>query len=310
MLRAFVISNSVLKSMLHHHHPHPIAPKRVVILGSSGFVSTALARHLTAAGIEYLTVASSEVDLTQPLSAAQLGAILSDGDAVVMTSGLTPDKGRDVGTLMKNLSMAQHVGAAVEQSSCAHLVYVSSDAVYDGRELLIRENSTRQPADLYSLMHIAREQILSFTSTKAKTPLCVFCPCAIYGAGDTHNSYGPNRFFRMALKDSKITLFGEGRETRDHVYIDDVARLLVQCLMYRSAGTINAASGEAVTFHDVATRIAGLIGPSVSVDFLPAGGTVTHRQFDVTERVRAFPDFIPTSLDAGLSETLTKIRNA
>jgi nucleoside-diphosphate-sugar epimerase len=113
----------------------------------------------------------------------------------------------------------------------------------------------------------------------------------------------------MASKDSKITLFGEGRETRDHVYIEDVARLLVQCLMYRSAGTINAASGEAVTFHDVATRIAGLIGPSIAVEFLPPGGAVTHRQFDVTERVRAFPDFNPTSLDEGLLETLTKVRN-
>jgi nucleoside-diphosphate-sugar epimerase len=288
---------------LCHHHPSPTLPQRVVILGASGFIARDLARHLTAEQIEHRAIGSAEIDLTQPQSVALLQAAVREGDALVICSGLTPDKGRDVATFMKNLAMAQHLAAFLETAKCAHVIYISSDAVYDGREPLIRETSTRQATDLYSLMHIAREQIIGFATAKTKTPLCIFCPVAVYGAGDTHNSYGPNRFFRTALKDRKITLFGGGEETRDHVYIEDLTRLLTLCLLHRSEGAVNAGSGTAVTFREVADKIAALCGPGVKVECLPRSGAITHRHFDVTERLRAFPAFIPTTLAEGLAET-------
>ena len=156
-------------------------------------------------------------------------------------------------------------------------------------------------------MHIAREQILTFAATKARIPLCIFCPCAIYGPGDTHHSYGPNRFSRSAIKDRTITLFGRGEETRDHVYIQDVSRLLTLCLLHRSAGIINAVSGEAVTFHEVAAKIAKLVGPDVKIECLPSGAPITHRRFDVTERLKAFPFFAPTPLEEGLAAVFLRL---
>jgi UDP-glucose 4-epimerase len=285
----------------------PAKPERVVILGASGFVARDLARHLDEQQIGHRAIGSGEIDLLQPQCVAQLQAVLRGSDALVITSGLTPDKGRDVGTLMKNLAMAQHLAAVLETTPLAQVIYISSDAVYDGREPLICESSTRQPTDLYSLMHIAREQILSFAAAKLKTPLCIFCPCAIYGAGDTHNSYGPNRFFRSAIKDRKITLFGNGEETRDHIHIADVSRLIELCLLHRGAGILNAASGTAVTFHDVAAKIAALCGADVRIECLPRGGPVTHRHFDVTARIGAFPSFQPTPLDLGLAETFRQL---
>ena len=293
--------------MLKHHHSSPAKPERVLILGASGFIARDLARHLAEEKIECRAIASSEIDLLQPESVAQLQSAIRQGDALVMTSGITPNKGRDVGTLMKNLTMAQHVAAALEAAPCAHLVYISSDAVYDWREHLIRETSVRQPAELYGLTHVAREQILTLAATKAKVPLCIFCPCAIYGASDTHNSYGPNRFLRGAIKDRTIALFGRGEETRDHIYIQDVSRLITLCLLHRSAGTINAVSGQAATFHEVALKIAQLAGPDVRIEYLPRNAPITHRQFDVTERLKAFPFFAPTLLEGGLASSFQRL---
>ncbi len=292
---------------LHHHHPFPVKPERVIILGASGFIARDLVRTLTAEQIEHRAIGSAEIDLTQPQSVAQLHSAIREGDALVICSGLTPDKGRDVATLMKNLTMAQHLAAFLETAKCAHVIYISSDAVYDGREPLIRETSTRQPTDLYSLMHIAREQIMAFVTARTKTPLCIFCPVAVYGAGDTHNSYGPNRFLRTADKDRKINLFGGGEETRDHVCIEDVTRLLTLCLLHRSEGTLNAASGTAVTFREVADQIAALCGPEVKVECLPRSSSISHRHFDVTERIKAFPSFTPVRLSSGLAEARQRL---
>jgi nucleoside-diphosphate-sugar epimerase len=151
-------------------------------------------------------------------------------------------------------------------------------------------------------MHIAREQILLSVTAKTKTPLCIVRPASIYGAVDTHNSYGPNRFFRTAIKDLKITLFGGGEETRDHVYIHDVSRILTLCLLHRSTGTLNAVSGESVTFLEIAQKIAKLAGADVKIECLPRSSPITHRHFDTAERMKAFPFFSPTHLNAGLEE--------
>jgi UDP-glucose 4-epimerase len=293
--------------MLTHHQTSPAKPSRVVILGSSGFVARDLARHLAAEQIKHRAIGSIEIDLLQPESVDRLQYEIRKEDALVVTSGLTPEKGKDVSTLMKNLTMGQHLAAALENAPCAQVIYISSDGVYDWRDNLIRETSVRQPTDLYSLMHIAREQMLAFATAKTKTPLCLFCPCAIYGPGDTHNSYGPNRFLRSAIKERSIRLFGHGEETRDHVYIGDVSRLITLCLLHRSSGIINAVSGEAVTFDAVATAIAALAGPDVKIEYLPRGGPITHRHFDVTERIRAFPGFNPTPLAEGLAECFRQL---
>jgi nucleoside-diphosphate-sugar epimerase len=156
-------------------------------------------------------------------------------------------------------------------------------------------------------MHIAREQMLAVTAAKAKIPFCIFCPCGIYGARDTHNAYGPTRFLRTAIKDRNISLFGQGEETRDHVYVEDITRLLGLCLLHRSAGIINAVSGEAVTFFDLASRIANLAGPGVEIKSLPRSGPITHRRFDISQRIKAFPSFQPTPLEVGLVETFRRL---
>ena len=78
----------------------------------------------------------------------------------------------------------------------------------------------------------------------------------VCSADDTHNSYGPNRFRRQAAKDGKITLGGEGKETRDHVSADDVAELVRLVLVHRSAGLLNAVSGRSRSFAEVAHIVA------------------------------------------------------
>jgi nucleoside-diphosphate-sugar epimerase len=295
--------------MLHHHQFTPTKPKRTIILGASGFVARDLARHLGDHDMAYRAIGSEEINLIEPESVPQLRAAIREEDALVITSGLTPEKGKDVPTLMKNLAMGEHLAAALETASCAHVVYISSDAVYDWRDKLIRESSPRQPSDLYSLMHVAREQMLAVTLAKTRIPLCIFCPCGIYGAGDTHNAYGPNRFFGAAMQNQKISLFGQGEETRDHVHVEDISELLRLCLVHRSSGILNGVSGEAVTFQSLAEKISRLVGPAVEIESVPRSGPITHRQFDVTERIKAFPRFIPKTLDDGLAETFTRLTN-
>ena len=149
---------------------------------------------------------------------------------VVFLSALTPDKGRDSGTLMRNLAMGRAVCEATREVEIAQLVYASSDAVYSFATTLISEATPPVPIDLYGVMHRARELMLA---SEAKAPVAVLRLTAIYGAGDTHNSYGPNRFMRQALKDGRIALFGNGEETRDHLHVDDAVDVILKVIIAR-----------------------------------------------------------------------------
>jgi nucleoside-diphosphate-sugar epimerase len=102
--------------------------------------------------------------------------------------------------------MADAVCEAIEAQPCAQVVYISSDAVYDDAAHPVRETSACNPSSFHGVMHLARERMLAESCKKAGTPLLIVRPCAVYGAGDTHNSYGPNRFLKTAVEKSEIAL--------------------------------------------------------------------------------------------------------
>jgi UDP-glucose 4-epimerase len=283
---------------MRHHRSPPAEPARVVLLGARGFIGSALARDLTRDGVPILALASADLDLAAPDAAAKLAGSLRPEDALLFLSALTPDKGRDLATFMRNLRMGEAVAGALQTRPVAHAVYLSSDAVYPFDTGLISETTPAAPIDLYGTMHRARELMLQ---QNVKGPLAILRSTLVYGAADTHNSYGANRFRRMAQKDRKITLGGKGEETRDHVLIDDVVAMIRAVLRHRSHGTLNLATGQSVTFDALARLVAGLFNPPAEVIHTDSQSAITHRHFDPAARRRAFPDFRFTPLVEGLA---------
>ena len=285
--------------MLTHHRNASKAP-RVVLLGAQGFLASRLNTALKEADVETRAIGSRDVDLTAGEAAAALGALLREGDAIVFLSALTPDKGKGIDALMANLRMAEHVCAAITTARPSHVVYISSDAVYRDAETFVDETAPADSATLYGTMHALRERMLMQVLGTA-TPLAILRPTLIYGAGDTHNSYGANRFMRAAAADRRIALFGEGEEQRDHVFVDDVIRLLQLVLQHQSSGTVNVVTGKSISFGDLARKIAALAG-DVTLESKPRGpGPILHRHYDPTALLRSFPDFQFTPRDQALA---------
>jgi UDP-glucose 4-epimerase len=314
--------------MLTHGTTHPRLPARVVVLGARGFISRHLQDWCAQSEAPVLAIASKSVDLTRTESFGDLAGLLRPDDAIVMTSALTPDKGRDRDSFMKNLRMAETVCLAVAKSSCAHFVYLSSDAVYDAEKIPLDEDSTREPTNLYALSHTAREMMLSEAMEKAGVPICLLRLTNIYGPGDTHNAYGPNRFVRSALKEGRIELFGRGEERRSHVFIKDTVKLIGLALTHRSSGVLNVAVRRAVSFSDIAQMVVRLVGKPVSVESSPRRVPTVHRPYKPTQVFRflyhlgrpigpivhrtfvnsavfdAFPDFRFSTLESGIAELI------
>ena len=274
--------------------------ERVVLIGARGFIGAALQRQLAVKGIPTLALTSSDVDLAHASALEQLVTLLKPTDSVVVLAALTPDKGRDIATLMKNLAMMHNVCSAIEKIGCTHFIYFSSDAVYDTAVSYVSEATPTSPQVLYGVMHKTREIM---ARSLVNIPVLVLRPTNVYGADDTHNSYGPNRFRRMAKKDGRITLFGEGEETRDHIHVDDVAALTVNCLLLGKTGILNIATGVSRSFREVAEFVANQFVNPIEIIATPRANPITHRHYDVTRLIKAFPNFRFISLAEGVIRT-------
>jgi len=288
--------------VLTHLNPAEAAPSRVVLLGAGGFIGRTLSGFLAEAGIPVLPVDLPEHDLSAPGAGEILAQALRPGDSLVFLACLTPDKGRDAATLRTNIAIAESVLAALARQPVSHLLYFSTDGVYPFMDALVSEATPAAPADSYGAMHLAREILVRELAAglEPAIPVAVLRATLVYGGADTHNSYGPNRLRRMAAREGRITLFGEGEEMRDHVHVSDVARLILAVLRRRRTGLLNIATGRSVSYRRLAERIADLFPQPVEIVAGPRRQAVTHRHFDVTALRRAFPTFRAVPLETGL----------
>jgi UDP-glucose 4-epimerase len=290
--------------MTENLNTQPSLPKSVLILGNSGFVGKRLTSKLIEQGVKVQGISSADINLCLPESVVPLRKLIESHEAVVLTSAITPDKGKDVRALMRNLQMAENVAAALEGRSIGHFIYLSSDAVFADDLPPITESTPVAPPTIYGLMHLTREKILAGVLEKTKSPYLILRLCAIYGSGDTHNSYGPNRFIRSALKEKKITLFGNGEEKRPHLYIEDLNNVVSESLVRRTAGIVHVIPGESMSFGSIAERVIQKLKNGTRVESLARSGPVTHKHFDCSHYLRTFPNLPFTSFESGLDNFL------
>lgn len=292
--------------MLTHHITTP--PERVVILGAGGFVGGTTLAYLRAQGVPTLALGRPGLDLLAPNAATTLAAALRPTDTLVFVSALAPVKTSAM--LLDNLRMGAAVTSALRQQPVAHVIYVSSDAVYRDSDGPIDETSCAEPGSLHGVMHLAREVMLK---AEVAAPLAIVRPTLIYGTNDPHNGYGPNRFRRQAAKGETITLFGEGEERRDHVDVRDVADLIARIAAHRSTGVVNATSGEVVSFRTLAEFAAARFSPEVAVKGTPRSGGMPHngyRPFAPSAALHAFPGFTFKSWREGFAHTCDEVAKA
>lgn len=285
--------------MLRHYNATPAMPARTVILGSSGFIGGAIFRKLSAAGAT-VGLGRKELDLLDPDAGERLAMQIGAKDGLVVVSARAPCKTPLM--MSENIRMMAAVCEALAKRPVAHIVYISSDAVYADGPLPLTETSPAAPTSLHGAMHLAREQML--LASAGVMPVAILRPTLVYGAGDPHNGYGPNKFRRQANRGEAIVLFGEGEERRDHVDVDDIAEISGLVLEHRSAGVLNIATGTVASFRVLADKTVALSPRRVEIKSSPRSGPMPHngyRPFDAKATREAFPSFRYTALDDGLA---------
>jgi nucleoside-diphosphate-sugar epimerase len=282
----------------HNAAKYPVIPQRVVVMGAGGFIGASLIKLLSKKNISHVALTSSNLNLLDAEASNRLTDIIKPEDTLVVISANAPCKDNQM--LVKNIAMMASVCAAIENAPPAHVIYISSDAVYADDTKPLAENSCAEPSSLHGVMHLTREVMLKQV---CNMPLAILRPTLVYGAGDTHNGYGPNQFYRLAVEGKSITLFGEGEEQRDHVHIEDVIEIISLVITHKSSGVLNIATGTVTSFREIAQKVAVLVKTPTIIKTVPRKGPMPHRgyrPFDISACRNAFPDFSYLPLEEGL----------
>ena len=116
-----------------------------------------------------------------------------------------------------------------------------------------------------------------------------------------------SRFIHQAQGSGSLVIFGNGEQTRDFIYIDDVVRALIAVLTadVGPQRTINVGSGSETSINELAHRVLTLTRSQSNLIYSPvAGGGVSRLCADLS-MAQALLGFAPqVSLEDGLRETI------
>ncbi len=268
---------------------------KIIILGKNGFIAKNLCNKLKKHKIDFVSFSKEKLNLEKKTSVKFLKKIVKPRDKIVFISAIAPVK--NIGMLLRNIKILDNVTEALNGKFFNQLIYISSDAVFKDDAKIINENTEKTPTSLHGNMHLIRENVLiNYFGNK----LCILRPTLIYGAGDPHNGYGPNKFLRLVLNNKNIQLFGKGEEMRDHIHIDNVINVIKFCLTKNYIGNLNIASGNLISFYKIAKACIKK-NKNSKISFLTRSGPMPHngyRKFNI----KKLKSFINTSKFTNLNE--------
>ncbi|MDP1571575.1 MAG: NAD(P)-dependent oxidoreductase [Vicinamibacterales bacterium] len=283
------------------------APRSVLVLGHSGYIGSRVAAALAARGHSVIGRSIPPLDLTRDESVEALTDLLDPEGAVVVCAAIKKQLGDTPEIFARNLAMTINVGRALAARPVKRVVYFSSAAVYgeDVPHPVISEATTPEPTSFYGIGKFASERlILKMAGQHPGTSVAIVRPALVYGPHEPAYYYGPSGFLRKTLAGEPITLWGDGEERREFIYLDDVVALTTRLLESDVTGVLNVVSGTSYTFADALAAIEAITGQRPVVSSRPRSKDKVDHQFDNTRVRQAFPDFEFTGLERGLRRTL------
>jgi UDP-glucose 4-epimerase len=281
----------------------------LVVVGHSGFIGRHVVAELAAVspGMEVVGASTPDYDLAEPSSVSALTRLLDERTTVVFLAGVKRQLGDSLEAFEANMALATNFCRCLQQRPIRRVVYVSSAAVYgeEHHNLSITEETAIQPTSLYGAAKFATECLVAKTLRNAGAgSLAIVRPPLVYGPGDMSASYGPSGFVRAAMRGLPVTLWGDGMEQREFVYVRDAARLIAALAFAEHEGPVNLAAGTSHSYAEVLDEIARTAGRPVATAARERTKPKVDHRFDAAALRRLFPDFRFTSLSEGLRAML------
>ena len=302
---------------------------RVLVTGGAGFIGSHVVDGLVRSGysvkvLDNLTSGSldniglhlkggsvefSEGDIRD---ASLVEKLMRDVDAVVHLAAVVsvPFSVKDPGfTFDVNVNGTRNLLVSCGRTGVKKVIFASSCAVYGKpRYLPIDEVHPTIPLSPYASSKLNGEHVCEELAHRSDSDVVILRLFNVYGPRQTSGEYSGviTRFLDFAESGESLVIYGDGLQTRDFIYVSDVAQAILTLLRNRHAkGVFNIGFGRAVTIRDLAETVLRLVGKDLGiVHEPPREGDILRSVADVFKAQKVFGFLPKMSLDEGLQSLL------
>ena len=284
----------------------------ILVVGHNGFIGRHIVEQLSLFFPERSIkgMSSQHIDLLSDKSVQKLAELMTPDTVVIICAAIKKQLGDSLKQFKKNQLIIENLCTALLNNPVKQLIYFSSAAVYgeDIHNLNIDESTATQPRSYYGISKLTAEYLLAkVVEANEQSTFAIIRPPLVYGLGDTSKGYGPAGFIDKILTGQGITLWGDGSELREFVYVDDLARLVCLVIEQNFAGILNPISGISHSFQDILACLSNQMEITFSIKQNLRTKNKVDNVFSADKLFRQFPTFEFTPLDEGLVKTMKLI---
>ena len=198
-----------------------------------------------------------------------------------------------LGANENNVTGTLHVLEAARRAKVARVVYASSSSVYgDAPELPKREDQTPSPISPYAVSKYADELYANMWTKLYGVETVGLRYFNVYGPRqDPRSEYAAviPRFIVWGLKGMPLEVHGDGEQSRDFTYIDNVvdANLAAATAPKAPGEAFNVGCGSRISLNDIITMLEKILGRSLKRKHTPSrAGDVRHTLADISKAKR------------------------
>jgi nucleoside-diphosphate-sugar epimerase len=307
---------------------------RYVVTGGAGFIGSHLVEHLVTAG-HHVTVLDDfstgkrdnlapwmpkitlvEGSITDPAACARAIA----GADYVLHEAAVPSVPRSVSDPVTshnvNATGTLNVLMAARDAKVKRVVYAASSSAYgDTAELPKHEGIVARPRSPYAVAKLAGEHYCRAFHASYGLPAIALRYFNVFGPRQDPNSQYAAvvpKFITCALANTAPVIYGNGGQTRDFTYVENVVRAnLAACTAAEPAfgEVFNVGCGDRVSVLELWERIRALTGATVKPKHEPVRAGDVRDSLASLDHARSLLDWAPTiTLDEGLKRTLAAMR--
>lgn len=189
------------------------------------------------------------------------------------------------------------------------IVFSSSSAVYgENRNMPLKETELPMPSSPYAASKACCELYLkSFYESYGLN----------YTALRYFNVFGPNQdknsqyaavipnFISAILENEQPVIYGDGEQTRDFVFVKDIAKANINASESDYNGVVNVACGKRITINELYSIVKKTLGTDIDAKYLPERlGDIKHSQADISNMEKINLKINPDNFESNLAETV------
>jgi len=310
--------------------------KTVIITGVSGFIGSTLAEKLLekkfrVIGIDsftnYYPMPIKEKNIANCLKHTNFSLIHQDLDSLDLSPifenaeyifhlaaqpGARASWGKEFAIYVKNnISVTQKILESVKNNTTLKkFVLASSSSVYGNQSNIMNEDtSLTRPVSPYGVTKLAAENLVNLYFKNYGIPTISLRYFTVYGPKQRPDM-AFTRFLRSIIKDKKLTVFGNGEQTRDFTYVDDIVEATINAATSDSIGDIlNVGGGSVFSLTQIIEFMKEITEKELEIDFKKEQkGDVKHTSADISKARKLINYKSNTDIKYGLTQQYEYIK--